>query len=142
MKTAPRTTNWNGIARGVFKPKRRKVVRSGGIPPNEDHLDLIRSMPCVLADDPRHKCSGRVEAMHLGTRGRGQKAPDETAAPGCCGAHRTGRKSLHKGEKTFFSYWVVRSKDRLISDYSTLGVLAGTITEDNLWFQKQRSNQA
>ena len=142
MKTSPRTTNWNGIARGVFKPKRRKVVRSGGIPPNPEHLEMIRGLKCILSDDPRHKCSGRIEAMHLGTRGRGQKAPDETAAPGCIGAHRTGRKSLHKGEKTFFSYWVVRSKERLILDYSTLGRCAGTITEDNLWLQKQNSKAA
>ena len=137
MKTSPRTTNWNGIARGVFKPKRRKVVRSGGIPPNPDHLEMIRGLKCILAEDPRHKCGRRVEAAHLGARGRGQKAPDETAVPMCDSAHRTGRYAFHKGEKTFFKYWVVRGKERLILDYSTLGRCAGTITEDNLWLRKQ-----
>ena len=142
MKTAPRTTNWNGIARGVFKPKRRKVVRSGGIPPNEAHLEMIRSLQCVLADDPRHTCSQRVEAAHLGAHGRGRKAPDETAVPMCNSAHRTGRYSYHAGDKTFFKYWVVRSKERLILDYSTLGRCVGTITEDNLWLQQQKSKLA
>lgn len=129
----------NAIARGAFKPKRRKVVRSGGIPPNPKHLDMIRELACILADDPRHKCSGRVEAAHLGARGRSQKAPDETAAPLCASAHRTGIKALHKGEKTFFSYWIVRSKEILILDYSTLGRCVGTITEDNLWLKQQNS---
>jgi hypothetical protein len=137
VKTSPRTTNWNGIARGVFKPKRRKIVRSGGIPPNEAHLDLIRSLECVLSEDPRHTCSRRIEAAHLGNRGRGQKAPDETAVPMCDSAHRTGQKALQKGEKTFFSYWVVRSKEVLISDYATLGLLTGTIKPDSLWMQKR-----
>ncbi len=141
LKAAPRTTNWNGIARGVFKPKRHPVIRSGGIPPNEDHLDLIRSMDCVLAEDPRHTCSRRIEAAHLGARGRGQKAPDETAVPMCDSAHRTGIKALHKGEKTFFSYWIVRSKEVLISDYVTLGVLCGTIKEDSLWMQKYTASK-
>lgn len=143
MKTTIRQSGFgNAIARGPFRPKRRKVVRSGGIPPNPEHLDMIRGLQCILAEDPRHKCSGRVEAMHVGYRGRGQKAPDETAVPGCTNAHRTGIKALHKGEKTFFAYWVVRSKDRLILDYSTLGIMAGTITEDNLWLKREQAKVA
>jgi hypothetical protein len=132
----------NAIACGLFRPKRRKIMRSGNIPQNQKHLDMIRELTCILADDPRHKCSGVVEAAHLGARGRGQKAPDETAVPMCANAHRTGIKALHKGEKTFFEYWVVRSKERLILDYSTLGRCAGTITEENLWLKQQQSKVA
>lgn len=140
MKATIRQSGFgNAIARGLFRPKRRKIVRSGGIPPNPDHLEMIRGLQCILSDDPRHKCSGRVESAHLGYRGRGQKAPDETAAPMCRSAHTSGKNAFHKGEKTFFAYWAVRSKDRLILDYSTLGLLNGTIKPDSLWMQKRNA---
>lgn len=129
----------NAIARGAFSPKRRKIVRSGGFPPNEDHLDFIRSLQCILADDPRHECSGRIEAAHLGLRGHRQKAADETTVPMCVNAHRSGKFAIHKGEKTFWSYWIIPTKEFLIEKYSALGMLHGTIKADSLWAQKRNA---
>lgn len=40
-------------------------------------------------------CSGEVEADHLGARGLGQKADDDTCAPMCTGHHR--ERTDHSG---------------------------------------------
>lgn len=116
---------------GRFNRKRRKHMRSGNIPPNPKHLKFIRTLECALSGNLQHTCSGIVEAAHLGRRGRGQKAPDETAVPMCSSAHRTGYKAFHKGELTFFEYWKL-DREMLILQYQTLGVLEGTITEVHL----------
>lgn len=128
----------NAIAGGPFKPKRHKAVRSGGIPQNKPHRDFIATLPCILIDDPRHECSGRVECAHVGTRGKSQKCADEESLPMCVNGHRTGRKAFHKGEKTFWSYWVIPSKEFLVRQYIELGVLHGTIKPDSLFIQKFR----
>lgn len=131
------STFGNAIARGPFKPKRRVVLRSGGFPQNKPHRDFIGTLQCILADDPRHECSGRVEAAHVGPRGKSQKAADETTLPICIGGHQTGRKAFHKGEKTFWAYWIIPSKEFLIQKYIDLGLLHGTIKEDSLWMRKR-----
>lgn len=88
------------------KARRNPKRRSGGVPENPAFLKFIRTLPCILHGDPRHVCSGRIEAAHIGWgRGRGQKAPDETAVPMCSSLHRTGEFAQHKTPKTFWQYW-------------------------------------
>jgi hypothetical protein len=127
------------IAEAIIIPRPHRILRSGGIPQNPEHLELVRSLPCILAADPQHECSGRIEAAHVGQRGRWQKCPDEESLPMCCRAHRTGRYSFHKGEKTFWSYWIIPTKEYLIDQHVKLGLLHGTIREDSLWMQRYRA---
>lgn len=131
----------NAIARGPFRPKRRVVLRSGGFPQNKPHRDFIATLPCILIDDPRHQCSGRVECAHVGSRGGSQKSPDEETLPMCVNGHRTGKKAFHKGDKTFWAYWIIPSKEFLIQKYVDLGFLHGTIKEDSLWTQKYKNSK-
>lgn len=104
----------------IRRSHRSSSARSGGVPRNPKHLDVIRSLPCILAGDPRHECRGRVEAAHAGWgRGRGQKAPDETAIPMCSALHRTGKYSQHAIPKTFWSYWNL-DRSALIEKYAAM----------------------
>lgn len=139
MKTATlrQSAFGNAIARGPFRPKRHVVLRAGGIPQNKIHRDYIRTLKCILIDDPRHQCSGRIECAHIGSRGKSQKSPDEETLPLCTNGHMTGKYAIHKGEKTFWSYWIIPTKEFLIEKYSSLGILHGTIKPDSLWMQKR-----
>ncbi len=120
------------IKRGEFKPKRHKVVRSGGIPPNPKHQEFIRQLPCILADDSRHICQGRIEAAHCGIgSGMKRKAPDETCLPMCMGLHRTGRYSHHSLPRTFWDHWDL-DREMLILEYQARGIMEGTITQEQL----------
>src|SRR6185437_5210858 len=115
-----------------FRPKRRKVMRSGRIPPNYKHQDFIRTFPCLLAGDPRHVCHGKTEAAHCGiNHGRGIKSPDETCLPMCRSLHLTGRYSHHSLPRTFWDHWGL-DREGLILEYQARGVLEGTITEVHL----------
>lgn len=139
MKPGPKVSKWAGTVLADRIPKgRRLIMRSGGIPQNKKHRDFIRTLPCVLADDPRHECAGSIEAAHVGKRGKSQKSPDEETLPLCAGGHRTRKYALHKGEKTFWSYWIIPAKEFLIQQHVNLGVLHGTIREDSLWWQRNK----
>ena len=127
------------IAKAIVLPRPHRILRSGGIPQNPQHREFVRSLPCILQADPRHECSGKIEAAHVGKRRRGQKSPDEESLPMCCRAHRTGKYSFHKGEKTFWSYWIIPTKEYLIDQHVKLGLLHGTIKGDSLWMQRRNS---
>lgn len=56
-------------------------------------MKWVKRQPCAVRADPPDPdrmtpCTGRVEADHLGERGLGQKASDDTCAPLCSQHHR------------------------------------------------------
>lgn len=66
----------------------------------------IKKHPCILANDPRHKCQGRIEGHHVKHVGNGGE-DYANEVPACTGAH-TGSKSVHvMGKRTFEKYWGV-----------------------------------
>lgn len=79
-------------------PRRSSRVR------DRDYMDIVRSLPCVLAGYPHAgACSGPIEVDHLGERGLGQKSSDREVCSMCRGHHRA--RTDHTG------YFANRTKD-------------------------------
>lgn len=79
-------------------PRRSARVR------DRDYMDVVRSLPCVLAGIERAgPCSGPIEVDHLGERGLGQKSSDLEVCSICRGHHRA--RTDHTG------YFANRTKD-------------------------------
>ncbi len=74
---------------------KRQACTVRELPPSSFVIDPDRA---ALAASKTTPCRGRIEADHMGARGVGQKAGDETVAPMCTGHH--GERTDHKA--TFF----------------------------------------
>lgn len=69
-----------------------------------DFMMFVKSLPCLIAGlEGAGHCSSVVEPDHVGVRGIGQKAPDDTCVP-LCSTHHLDRHA-HTG---YFRY---RSKE-------------------------------
>ena len=86
-------------------PRKRAKPRRGPAK-DEDYLDFVRTMPCVVC----YRCESLIipaEAAHIGLttsrRGLGQKCPDNETLPLCVAHHREGPDSIHRiGPHAFF----------------------------------------
>lgn len=79
-------------------PRRSSRVR------DRDYMDVVRSLPCVLAGYPHAgPCDGPIEVDHLGERGLGQNSSDREVCSLCRGHHRA--RTDHT------SYFAHRTKD-------------------------------
>lgn len=70
----------------VWRPRRTAYARRER---DFDYMLAVKELPCALAGVAEAgPCSGPIEADHMGERGLGQKAPDNTCGPLCSGHHR------------------------------------------------------
>jgi hypothetical protein len=91
----------------TFHPTRRKRQRSG-IRDSEGPVDIpsyeqwVRGLHCVLAGEPGHVCTGKIQVCHIRTGtdgGMGQKPSSFYVFPACAGAHISDQHQ--HGERDF-----------------------------------------
>lgn len=75
----------------MWQVRPRDLIRFMKPKRDSEYLKWIRRFPCIGCGGTR-----RIEAMHTGPHGMGQKSADDTALPGCHSCHRTGPNALHK----------------------------------------------
>lgn len=107
-------------ARKRINPKRSKPRRRP-FAPNPGYLAEVRALRCAAPHGPT-ACQGPIEAHHMGERGLGQKAADDTAVPLCRYHHR----AWHDGRGVFVDWdhqrravWaaaVIEETRRLVDD--------------------------
>ena len=96
----------------------RQNYRAGKPVKSAAYLKFIRSLPCIACGGTR-----RMEAMHVGPRGLGQKVDDKDALPGCLWCHR----ELHDlgpvafSEKYGLDFQALQSKLRLFFEQQLRG---------------------
>lgn len=83
LRRTPLRARVNAARKAARTRKRSRYARRER---NVDFMLWVKTLPCVArALGP---CSGVVEADHAGSRGLGQKCPDEETIPICTGHHR------------------------------------------------------
>lgn len=89
LDSQAKTAHYRHVTAYAVASKRLYIQK----PPQVDlkYRAFIRAQACIGCGTTR-----RIEFMHVGPHGLGQKADDRDGLPGCAACHRTGPKALHK----------------------------------------------